>query len=101
LSLVPGEDRPHLTAVPGLEHAGAYMIAAFLMHLACHRRVSGVWIVALLTAYGALFEILQLWVPDRNGQAFDAMADFVGASIGVLMAVAAVRLIAKAVFAKV
>jgi VanZ family protein len=46
----------------------------------------------VLTAYGALLELCQLWIPGRHGQTIDISADFAGASIGVLIASALVRL---------
>jgi len=87
LSLVPGDYRPHTGILPGgLEHVAAYTLAAFLLGLAYHDRLSPVRIVLLLTAYGALLELGQLWVPGRHGEAIDVLADFIGASIGALIA---------------
>jgi len=40
--------------------------------LAWHHRVPPVQVVLLLTAYGALLELGQLWVPGRHGQLPDA-----------------------------
>jgi VanZ family protein len=86
LSLVPGDYRPHTQILPGgLEHVAAYTLAAFLLGLAYHGRLSPGRIVLLLTAYGALLELGQLWVPGRHGQAIDVVADFVGAMMGVVM----------------
>jgi VanZ family protein len=92
-SLVPGEFRPHTTILPSaLEHVAAYGVAAFLLRLAYHRRLSLIRLVLLLTAYGASLELGQLWVPGRHGQLSDVMADFAGASIGVLVASAFLHL---------
>jgi hypothetical protein len=55
--------------------------------LACHHRVPPVQLVLLLTAFGALLELGQPWVPGRNGQ-----LSLAGASIGVMVASAAMRL---------
>jgi VanZ family protein len=93
LSLVPGAFRPHTLILPSaLEHVAAYAVAAFFLGLACHHRVPPMRLVLLLTAYGALLELGQLWVPGRNGQLSDIGADLAGASIGVMVALAAVRL---------
>jgi VanZ family protein len=93
LSLVPGEWRPHTIILPpGFEHVAAYAVAAFFVGLACHHRVPPIPLVLLLTAYGALLELGQLWVPGRNGQLSDIRADLAGASIGVMVALAAIRL---------
>jgi VanZ family protein len=95
LSLVPGEDRPHTDAPGGLEHAAAYFFAGFLLGLACRRRFSAIRVVLVITAYGALLELAQLWVPGRNGQLSDVVADFAGASIGAAVAVLLARRIPK------
>jgi len=92
-SLVPGEFRPRTTFLPSaLEHVAAYSVAAFFLGLAYYHRLSAIRLVLLLTAYGALLELAQLWVPGRHGQLSDVMADFAGASIGVLLASALVLL---------
>jgi VanZ family protein len=93
LSLVPGEFRPHTMILPpGFEHVAAYAVAAFFLGLACHHRVPPAQLVLLLTAYGALLELGQLWVPERHGQLPDVGMDLIGASIGVMVALAAMRL---------
>jgi VanZ family protein len=93
LSLVPGEYRPHTIILPSVfEHVAAYTGAGFLLGLAYVGRLSPIRLVLLLTAYGALLELCQLWVPGRNGQIIDIFADFAGASIGVIAASGLVRL---------
>jgi hypothetical protein len=67
-------------------------VAAFFLCLACYHRVPPVQLVLLLTAYGALLELGQLWVPGRNGQLSDIGADLAGASIGVMVALVTMRL---------
>jgi VanZ family protein len=93
LSLVPGAFRPHTMILPSaFEHVAAYAFAAFFIGLTCHHRVPPVQLVLLLTAYGALLELGQLWVPGRHGQLSDIGADLAGASIGVLVALVTMRL---------
>ena len=93
LSLVPGEFRPRTMILPpGFEHVAAYAVAAFFLGLACYQRLPPVQLVLLLTSYGALLELGQLWVPGRHGQISDVGADLAGASIGVMVALAAMRL---------
>jgi VanZ family protein len=93
LSLVRGEFRPHTVFLPSaLEHVAAYVVAAFLLCLAYAYRVSPVWLVLLLTAYGGLLELIQLWVPGRHGRLSDIVADFAGALIGAMLASAVTRL---------
>jgi VanZ family protein len=76
------------------------MAAAFLLRLAYFGWLSPLRLVLMLTAYGALLELGQLWVPGRNGQIIGIMADFFGASIGVLLAETVVQLFPKAIVAK-
>jgi VanZ family protein len=92
-SLVPGEFRPHTNFLPSaFEHVAAYGLAAFCLGLAYYRRLSPIWLVLLLTAYGALLELGQLWAPGRHSQLLDVIADFAGALIGVLVALALMQL---------
>jgi VanZ family protein len=92
LSLVPGEYRPHTLILPSVfEHVAAYTGAAFLLGVAYAGRISPVRLILMLTIYGALIELCQLWVPGRNGQFIDIFADLVGASIGALIASALLR----------
>ena len=69
-----------------------YAVAAFFLGLACYHGVPPLQLVLLLTAYGALLELGQLWVPGRHGQLSDIGADLAGASIGVTVALATMRL---------
>ena len=93
LSLVPGAFRPHTMILPpAFEHVAAYVVAAFFLCLACHHRVPPVQLVLLLTFYGALLELGQLWVPGRNGKLSDIGADLAGASIGMMVALVAMHL---------
>jgi VanZ family protein len=92
LSLVPGEYRPHTMVLPSVfEHVVAYTVAALLLGLACVGRLSSIRLVLLLTVYGSLLELCQLWFPDRNGQVIDILADFAGATIGVFLASALIH----------
>jgi VanZ family protein len=77
---------------PGFEHVATYAVAAFFLGFACYQRLPPVQLVLLLTSYGALLELGQLWVPGRHGQLSDVGADLAGASIGVMVALAAMRL---------
>jgi VanZ family protein len=83
---------PQMILPSAFEHVAGYAVAAFFLGLACHHRVPPVQLVLLLTAYGALLELGQLWVPGRNGQFSDIGADLAGASIGVMVALVTMRL---------
>ena len=91
LSLVPGHARPHVLWTGMLEHVAAYFITACLLCLGClESRLTGEPIVTparrialLLTAYGAILELLQLFVPGRRPAMLDWGADALGAWLGV------------------
>jgi VanZ family protein len=84
LSLVPGEYRPHTIILPSVfEHVAVYTVAGLSVGLAYAGRLSSIRLILVLTAYGALLELCQLWIPGRHGQTIDIAADFAGASTGV------------------
>jgi VanZ family protein len=76
----------------GEDGIAAYAVAVFFLGLAYHHRVPPLPLVLLLTGYGALLEFGQLGVPGRHAQFADIGADVAGASIGVMVALAAMRL---------
>ena len=80
-SLSPG----HLDKV---EHLGEYLLFAWLLvqairlnHLRQREYLTLAWIYA--TSYGLLMELLQIMVPWRSAELLDAVANAVGAAIGV------------------
>jgi VanZ family protein len=86
LSVVPGEDRPHVFEPSQFEHMAAYIVAAAALALVYAPKLKPVRIVAFLTAYGAALEFCQIWIPGRNAALADVAADFVGAFIGIAVA---------------
>jgi VanZ family protein len=70
----------------GFEHVAAYSVAALFLGLVRAGRLSAIRLVLMLTIYGGLLELCQLWIPGRNAQVIDIAADFVGSSIGVSVA---------------
>jgi VanZ family protein len=93
MSLAMTNTRPHTMILPSaFGHVAAYSVAALFLCLAYYHRVPPVRLVLLLTSYGALLELGQLWVPGRNGQLSDIGADLTGASIGMMLALGAIRL---------
>lgn len=50
-----------------------------------------VWAGVLLSAWGALDELHQLFIPDRSAEVGDWLADTVGASLGLLLGTQVMR----------
>jgi VanZ family protein len=93
LSVVPGEDRPHVFGSwpSQLEHMAAYIIAATVLALVYASELKSVRIVVFLSAYGAALEFCQIWIPGRNAALIDVAADVVGALIGIAAAMTIAR----------
>jgi VanZ family protein len=86
LTLLPGDSRPQLSSLPGqIEQATAYLGAAAVLSVAFSDGIAPSRIILLLTVYGAVLELCQLWVPGRHARLLDIGADFLGALIGVLI----------------
>jgi VanZ family protein len=90
LSLVPGTARPHMLGTGGLEHLTAYFIAATLLGIGfLDPRTSRsdsttvLGISFLLTGYGGILEVAQLFVPGRMPGMLDWCASSLGAWLGV------------------
>ena len=75
--------------------ASWHSVAALFLGLARAGRLSATRLVLMLTVYGALLELCQLWIPGRNAQVIDIAADFVGSSIGVSVATVLMRFYRK------
>ena len=85
LSLVPGELRPH-TEMPGyFEHFSAYFIATLLLSLG-HTGRFAIFLSPLLSAYAAILETIQLWVPGRGAAIMDWVSSSMGALTGAIVA---------------
>jgi VanZ family protein len=65
LSAVPGPARPHVLPNGGTEHFLAYALTALALLMGYGQGVRGVTIIAAVTVYAGLLEILQLVVPGR------------------------------------
>lgn len=86
-ALLPAERAPKATDWDKLDHALAFAALAVAGVFAMQWMRRGVvWVLPLLTALGALIELLQLFVPSRMADVRDLLADVVGAAIGTCLA---------------
>ncbi|MCD4733582.1 VanZ family protein [bacterium] len=81
---------PQTFTFPGidkLQHATAFGILGILAQLAVGvRGKSGYLLVAILivTCYAIFDELHQSWIPGRDSDFFDVLADFSGATLGAI-----------------
>tara|TARA_B100000029_G_scaffold468279_1_gene505145 strand:- start:50 stop:448 length:399 start_codon:yes stop_codon:yes gene_type:complete len=68
-----------------IEHCGAFALLALLILFACPRR-SLATILLAVTTYGGLIELAQFFSPGRFPDLWDGVANFVGASVALLLA---------------
>ena len=86
LSLVPGEQLPRTGTTDKLNHVLAYVAMALWFGGIFARRVH-VRIALVLLAYGALIELLQLWMAwGREAELLDLGADAAGIAAGLMLA---------------
>ena len=75
-----------------LNHAAAFLTMAFSGHFAFRERPRATfWVVFSLLALGIAIELLQTYIPGRQGEVEDLFADAVGLFMGLLMAVGLAR----------
>jgi VanZ family protein len=85
LSLVPGNERPHTGATGQAEHFTAYLMTAAAYGYGCSLLRERLTWLAFLSAASALFEVIQLFIPGRNGQVIDWAASSLGACAGTVL----------------
>ena len=83
LSLLPGQDRPHLVDVSQFEHLAAYGIVGLVLAFAYAQRRVQLAIGLGLTALAGALEIGQLWIPGRYARVIDWAAGSLGAWLGI------------------
>lgn len=90
LALTPQPPRELTTGWDKSNHFLAFSTLMVCGRLAWPRR----WLVlfASLLAYGGTIELIQLYVPGREGEWADLLADAIGLAIGQLLAPLALRL---------
>ena len=86
LSELPGELRPHVFAVPQLEHFVAYFAAGLLLALGLWSRRNVLLLCLAIPLYAAVLEIAQLFIPGRSSEFIDFFASSAGAWAGIVLA---------------
>ncbi len=86
---MPGRDIPsHPGFLDNVAHFSLYGMLAFLVSRAAHRggwRGARLWLILpLISAFGALDELHQLFIPGRDAEVGDWMFDTAGAALGIL-----------------
>ncbi len=75
-----------------LNHAAAFLTMAFSGHFAFRERPRATfWVVFSLLALGIAIELLQTYIPGRQGEVEDLLADAVGLFMGLLLALGLAR----------
>ena len=92
LSATPGQDLPSV-GIPYADkfaHCSLYLVTGFLLMSSVSRtlRKSGlakiiILVIIIASLYGVLDELHQVFVPGRDCDVFDFIADFIGANLGV------------------
>ena len=86
LSEIPGELRPHVFAVPQLEHFVAYFAAGLLLAVGFWSRRNVLLLCLAVPMYAAVLEIAQLFIPGRSSEFIDFFASSAGAWAGIILA---------------
>lgn len=84
LSLLPGKDLPDIHTWDKLNHALAYVALAFWFGSVVVRR-DYFWLGLTVVAFGGAIELLQAHV-GRDAEWGDLLADAIGTSVGLLLA---------------
>ncbi len=68
-----------------IQHACSYLVLAFLPVLARRRIMQGYALGASMAVLGVVLEFAQALSPGRTPDVFDAIADFCGVAVGLLL----------------
>jgi VanZ family protein len=90
LSVVPGDQRPHVLQVAKLEHLGAYFLVGIVLVISFSERNRCLLAGLLLTVLAGMLELAQLIIPGRVSNVSDWAISSVGAwaGIGVVLVMA-------------
>lgn len=87
LSVIPAHPQAPLNRLDKLAHLGEYLLFSWLllgaMEASAWQGPRRVWSWAAAAGYGLLLEGVQHWLPWRSGDWADALANTVGAALGV------------------
>ena len=84
----PGQFDYSPVPVDKIVHAGGYFLLMLLTAATFNPKPAGVgiaWLLAGVTAHGALTELLQLFIPPREGDWGDLVSDLAGAVVGAIV----------------
>jgi VanZ family protein len=95
LSVLPGQYRPHIFEPSQFEHMAAYIGAATALAFIYAPELKAIRVVVFLGAFGAVLEVLQIWIPGRNASFVDVAADVAGAFVGIAVAMMVARVMPK------
>jgi VanZ family protein len=93
LTSLPGNDLPDFNVSDKLEHFLAFCVLAMLLYLSLFvqekyqkiKKYSSSFTLLIIGTYAALDELHQLFIPGRDCDFLDWIADFSGALAGVLI----------------
>jgi VanZ family protein len=83
LSVLPGEDRPHVLESSQMEHLEAYCATAAALAVGYAQVRARIAIGVGLSLLAGSFEILQLWIPGRDPKFSDWIVSSIGAWAGL------------------
>jgi VanZ family protein len=83
LSVLPGEDRPHVLESSQMEHLEAYSATAAALAVGYAQVRARIAIGVGLSLLAGSFEILQVWIPGRDPKVSDWIVSSVGAWAGL------------------
>ena len=103
LTSLPGNDLPNVKLSDKIEHFLAFGGLGFLLNLSLRiqnkftlvKKYPAWSIILIVSAYAALDEIHQIWIPDRTCDIKDWMADTVGVTIGVIIMTILIMVVEK------
>lgn len=91
VSVIPVEPKAGVPYLDKVAHLGEYLLFAWLLAQAVRAarrrdRVVSLWAWIVATSYGGLLEGVQAMLPWRSAELADAVANAVGAALGVWLA---------------
>ncbi len=90
---LPSQDLPNVGVSDKIEHFSAYLILAVLLNLTLIvqnkfetlRKYSSLSTLTIIAFYALFDELHQLFIPGRDCEALDWVADFIGAILGIIL----------------